>query len=997
MKKKLLLLTILSVGFICFSQNTYVPDDNFEQALIDLGYDSAPLDDYVPTNNINTVTELFINNLNISDLTGIEDFSALESLYCRNNLFTSIDMSNNLNLIELDCASNTLTSINISQNTLLTDLICFQTQLSYLDVSNNPNLFFLNCQDNLLTSLNVSENSNLGVLYCQDNLISSLVLCQNTSLFELSASNNNLSFLDIRNGNNINMFWFNTENNPDLTYIYVDDAEYSTNNWTDIDTTSSYVESNEECYNTSEPLTYVPDDNFEQALIDLGYDTSPLDDYVPTNNINTVTELNVDSKNIQDLTGIEDFTMLERLYCSWNQITNIDITSNANLEILGCNNNQLTSLISQNSNLIDIDCSNNLLSSIDITQNPNLNYLTCSNNFFTSIDVSQNILLSAFNCSNNLLTNINVSQNSNLDFFWCQNNQLANLSLVNNPNLFDFNCSNNLLTKLDIRSNLNENIAYYNSTSNPNLTCIYVDDADYSSTNWTDVDSTSTFVETEEECEELNEPLTYVPDDNFEQHLIDLGYDSGPLDDYVPTNNINTITNLDISLLSINNIIGIEDFVALENLNCFNNNISFFDISNNSLLKEISCGGNNITSIDVTQNLNLEVLLCSINELSSIDVSQNLLLRELRCGRNQLSNVDVRQNLNLEVLTCFNNNINSLDLSLNSLLQTLWCDVNSLTSLDLSQNSNLIDFKGNSNQLLTIDIRNGNNSNMGTSFITSNNPDLTCIYVDDSEYSSTNWLNIDSTTTFVESEEECSLLNCLITPVDEVNSISECYDYTLPSITNGSYYTETLGGGTLLNPGDIITTTQTIFIYTEDPSHSNCYSESSFNVIINESIDFALSQDNLEINILDLTVNMVDSSINYLYAVDNILNYQTSNVFNNLTIGEHVLYVKDENDCVEKTIAFTIDDTKLQIAGFFTPNNDGENDYWTINDTNNEIQNIYIFNRFGNIVATMLPNSQGWDGTFNGKNLPSGDYWYSINLVSGKTIKGNFSLIRRAY
>ena len=62
---------------IAFGQQTYVPDDNFEQKLINLGYDTGPLDDFVPTANISSVINLFIGSSNISDLTGIEDFASL--------------------------------------------------------------------------------------------------------------------------------------------------------------------------------------------------------------------------------------------------------------------------------------------------------------------------------------------------------------------------------------------------------------------------------------------------------------------------------------------------------------------------------------------------------------------------------------------------------------------------------------------------------------------------------------------------------------------------------------------------------------------------------------------------------------------------------------------------------------------------------------------------------------------------------------------------------
>jgi len=84
-------------------QYTYVPDDNFEQALIDAGYDDA-LDDSVLTATISTVGSLYLENKNISDLTGIEDFSNLSILRVHSNGLTSIDVSNNplltyLNLI----------------------------------------------------------------------------------------------------------------------------------------------------------------------------------------------------------------------------------------------------------------------------------------------------------------------------------------------------------------------------------------------------------------------------------------------------------------------------------------------------------------------------------------------------------------------------------------------------------------------------------------------------------------------------------------------------------------------------------------------------------------------------------------------------------------------------------------------------------------------------------------------------------------------------------
>ena len=168
---KRLLLILLCLPFIGFGQLTMIPDANFEQRLISFGYDNI-LDGVVLTAAIDTVTELQVGYYGISDLTGIEDFTALTYL---------------------NCAHNNLTSLNISNNTALDTLLC---------------------QINQLTSLDVSQNTALTFLYCSENQLISL---------------------DVRNGNNGNFNNFLASNNTNLYCIDVDDAAWSTANWTNID------------------------------------------------------------------------------------------------------------------------------------------------------------------------------------------------------------------------------------------------------------------------------------------------------------------------------------------------------------------------------------------------------------------------------------------------------------------------------------------------------------------------------------------------------------------------------------------------------------------------------------------------------------------------------------------------------------------------------------------------------------------------------------------
>ena len=114
--------------------------------------------------------------------------------------------------------------------------------------------------------------------------------------------------------------------------------------------------------------TYIPDYYFESALIDLGYDTY-FDDSVSTPRIDTIITLNIDSANISDLTGIEDFLALTHLSCSNNQLTNLDLSLNTSLVSLNCSNNSLISLDLRNGN-------NTNFSLFDATNNLNL---TCIN------------------------------------------------------------------------------------------------------------------------------------------------------------------------------------------------------------------------------------------------------------------------------------------------------------------------------------------------------------------------------------------------------------------------------------------------------------------------------------------------------------------------------------------------------------------------------------------------------------------------------------------
>ena len=276
---KKLLLILLCLPLFALAQQTYVPDNWFEAYLENNGMGNGiQYDDSVFTAAIDTVTYLDLSYgagqaIGIFDLTGIEDFIALEILYCGYNLLTSIDISNNLSLSELDCAGNQLTSLDVSQNTNLNLLDCAGNQLTSLDVSQNIALTFLECAGNQLTSLNISNNTDINYLHCAYNQLMSLDVSNNINLITLNCGGNQFTTLDlsyniyladlycgfnqyltalnIQNGNNINlacdgvMGYLCVENCPNLNCIQVDDDVWSNFNWImSIDTTYQYFSVN---------------------------------------------------------------------------------------------------------------------------------------------------------------------------------------------------------------------------------------------------------------------------------------------------------------------------------------------------------------------------------------------------------------------------------------------------------------------------------------------------------------------------------------------------------------------------------------------------------------------------------------------------------------------------------------------------------------------------------------------------------------------------------
>ena len=196
--KKLLLALLITPVFYSFSQQTCIPDDNFEAWLETNGLGNGIAnDDSVTTANISGLSDLIVSAQGIADITGIEDFTSLTMIILDGNPITSADLSQNMLLNYVSLTGCALTSINLSQNSLLKTLLCSSNSLSSLDVSNSPLLEELNCNSNNLTTIDLTQNLSLIELYVNANPLSSLDVTQNSALESLACVTSGLTTLDV--------------------------------------------------------------------------------------------------------------------------------------------------------------------------------------------------------------------------------------------------------------------------------------------------------------------------------------------------------------------------------------------------------------------------------------------------------------------------------------------------------------------------------------------------------------------------------------------------------------------------------------------------------------------------------------------------------------------------------------------------------------------------------------------------------------------------------
>ncbi|MCL5244286.1 T9SS type B sorting domain-containing protein [Cellulophaga sp. 20_2_10] len=234
---------------------------------------------------------------------------------------------------------------------------------------------------------------------------------------------------------------------------------------------------------------------------------------------------------------------------------------------------------------------------------------------------------------------------------------------------------------------------------------------------------------------------------------------------------------------------------------------------------------------------------------------------------------------------------------------------------------------------------------------------------------------------------------------DSKSAVIACDSYILPKLNVGNnYYTETNTNGTQLQAEDIITTTQTIYIHT---GIGSCSDETNFRV----TIEPALLVDDLE-DVTECGVFSLPNIINGNYftesngqglrlsAGDSITETQTIYIFNqrgscaletSFVVRIDLLACEDSEEAI-----------KSKFPNFFTPNQDGINDVWKVDQELFTLEGIVtIHDRYGKLLKQFNAVNGSWNGTFNGQRLPSADYWYKFTSLDGAIVlTGHFTLKR---
>ena len=1042
LKKSMMNIKFVLIAFLfsvsSIAQFTLIPDSMFEKMLIAQGIDSGVPDGKVLTASINTLTTLNISNQSdptnrITNLTGIEDFIALENLDCSYNLLTAINISNNTKLETLVCQFNDIATLNVTNNTLLKTLNIDYNKVDKLDVSKNTLLELLNCTFNKLSSLNLSKNTNLIELVCSYNTITELDLSKSTQLIYLDCFQNSLVNINLKNGNNLNLRYnsavkpnSNFRSNTNLVCITVDDVNYSNSNWgalkelstqyTTIASPSPVIQSPQTFCSSNSPT-------IADIIITTGSNLNWYSFPAFGNSLPSNTAL---------VDGATYYASQNSGGCN-SARTAVKITIQ--------NNNAPTPTIANLPNITG-DC-HTVVTTFPTATDSCLGLLTATTTSpLTYTTAGEYTIVWNYNAGKLNATTQNQKviistqplpvATANQTFCAGQNQTVANIVTSSGTNLKWYNVATNG-SPISTATLLVNGSSYYVSQT----------------INGCESDRTSVTVIVEDVLKPVP-TLASLPDINGDCHTVITTIPTA-------TDNCAGLISATTANTLIYNLPG--EYKIIWNFNDGNGNRTtqeqkvfistvpvpvitppgLFCIQQNATLGDITVAGQNIKWYDAVNGTNpfsFSHVLINNTTYYAVQTINGCESKKVAIEAKVLNTHPVTGNTNQSFCSDTNPTIASI-VATGSAIK--WYDRNSLpipTSTTIVNGATYFatqTISGCESQtklavnttiiaaLITNDYEDTQCDDLSEGIKTVNltdyNAKLTTIntgYTFDYYHSKTGAENetfIDKITDFasyriylgenkiyvrINSNTVCSAvvvlkIDLFALPEISIASVMPICDKTPLSISAGinhDTYTWSTGDST-----PAITTNIPGDYWVEvGKNHRflNCYNKTNFKLIpsskaVISKIDTAEWTDNKNA----ITINATGTG-SYKYSIDGEV-FQDSNQFTDLINGRKIVFIKDTNGC--KTVTEEV--FLLMYPRFFTPNGDGFNDNWEIKFLDFEKERtIVIYDRNGKLIKTLTSSTEIWDGKFNGSDLPADDYWFIVTSPDEKEIKGHFSLKR---
>lgn len=501
---------------------------------------------------LNVTKNFNLKELNCSD-NQLKDYlyilsSGLKKLDCSNNKLTHMNLGilSGLNLEEVNCSNNNITNIVMWSVGELVKFDCSNNDLMALDVSQCSKLQQLNCSGNQLMELNVGNQTLLTQLNCSNNKLTELNVKQNDSLTSLICNDNQLTTLDL-------------SQNHSLSNLNCAKNRLACLNVTGISGTIT-------ADGNRRPIAVSTDGTFDLTTLP-GFDVSKATflnggsvfgttlrvnagadevsyQYNCGDGVNRTfifeTSLPINEKNFPD----DNFRNYIKTYKAGSRDV-LTVEEQRNVETIEVNGRNISNLkgIEAFPNLKELNCGNNSIQKLDLRQNPELEKLICNENQLTQLDLSKNPKIYHLICFWNQLEQLDVSNLKDLVTLDCSHNDLEQLNVKNSKSLVALNCSWNRLTELDA-------------------------------------------------------------DVSHKSHL--------------------------------------------ERVECQNNQLTSLILGENKGLKKLNCANNQLTQLNLNDMRSLEELKCQKNQLTALDVSSSPKLTTLVLKNNYLTSLNLDNNPNLD-------------------------------------------------------------------------------------------------------------------------------------------------------------------------------------------------------------------------------------------------------------------------------------------------------------------------------------------------------------